>query len=69
MSDPKLHIKKIGYLAATQSFDEKTEVVLLLGNLLKKDMNSKNNFEVALALDCLSNVVTEELANVLVSDV
>ena len=69
MSDPRLHVKKIGYLAATQSFDEKTEVVLLLGNLLKKDMSSKSNFEVALALDCLSNVVTEELANVLVSDV
>ena len=41
MSDPRLHVKKIGYLAATQSFDEKTEVVLLLGNLLKKDMNSQ----------------------------
>lgn len=69
MSNPKLYIKKIGYLAATQSFDENTEVVLLLGNLLKKDMGSKDMFAVALALDCLANLVTEELANVLVTDV
>ena len=69
MSNPKLYIKKIGYLAATQSFDENTEVVLLLGNLLKKDMGSKDMFAVAHALDCLANLVTEELANVLVTDV
>ena len=69
MSSPRLHVKKIGYLAATQSFDENTEVLLLLGNLLKKDMSSTSQLEVALALDCLANVVTEELANVLIADV
>jgi hypothetical protein len=36
MSSSKFHIKQIGYLAASQSFDKDTDVLMLCTNLLKK---------------------------------
>lgn len=36
MSSSKSHLKSVGYLAATQSFNEDTDVLMLTTNLLKK---------------------------------
>lgn len=36
MSSPKVHLKSIGYLAAAQSFEQDTDVLMLTTNLLKK---------------------------------
>lgn len=36
MSSPKFHLKTVGYLAAGQSFNEDTDVLMLTTNLLKK---------------------------------
>lgn len=36
MSSPRLHLKSVGYLAATQSFQQDTDVLMLTTNLLKK---------------------------------
>jgi len=36
MSSPRIHLKTVGYLAATQSFDQETDVLMLTTNLLKK---------------------------------
>lgn len=36
MSSPKYHQKRIGYLAAVQSFRPDTEVLMLATNLIKK---------------------------------
>lgn len=36
MSSPKFHLKSMGYLAATQSFEQDTDVLMLTTNLLKK---------------------------------
>lgn len=36
MSSPKIHLKTVGYLAATQSFNQDTDVLMLTTNLLKK---------------------------------
>lgn len=36
MSSPKVHLKSIGYLAAAQSFNQDTDVLMLTTNLLKK---------------------------------
>lgn len=36
MTSTKYHIKSIGYLAASQSFDKETEVAVLVVNLVKK---------------------------------
>lgn len=36
MSSPRLHLKSVGYLAAIQSFQQDTDVLMLTTNLLKK---------------------------------
>ncbi|KAG8757361.1 AP-3 complex subunit delta [Serendipita sp. 396] len=61
MSSQKYHLKTIGYLAASQSFSEHTDVLMLTTNLLKKDLSS-NPADVALALNGLSHFVTSDLA-------
>ena len=38
MSTQNVKYKRVGYLAATQSFGDDTDVVLLIPNLLKKDL-------------------------------
>lgn len=36
MSSSKVHLKTVGYLAAAQSFEQDTDVLMLTTNLLKK---------------------------------
>jgi len=36
MSSPKFQYKRIGYLAAAQSFNKDTDVLMLCTNLIKK---------------------------------
>lgn len=75
MSDTRFAYKRIGYLAASQSFTQNTDVILLCTNLLKKEMNNAvgpgtvGMYEAGLAINCLSNIVTEDLAKDLISDV
>lgn len=69
MSTTNVKYKRVGYLAACQSFGDDTDVVLLIPNLLKKDLASPNPAEAALAISCLGNIVTPELSQTLVADV
>ena len=69
MSTQKLLHKIVGYQAAAQSFNENTDVMLLITNLLKKDLISTNPTERSMGLDCLSNIATLDLARDLVADV
>lgn len=68
MSSPRFAHKRIGYLAASQGFTQDTDVILLTTNLLKKELRgaiggSMNGvYEAGLAVNCISNIVTEELA-------
>jgi len=41
MSSAKFHLKSVGYLAAVQSFDQDTDVLMLTTNLLKKVSSGK----------------------------
>ncbi|KAF5934178.1 hypothetical protein HYC85_030349 [Camellia sinensis] len=68
-SSPRFHHKQIGYLAASQSFNSSTDVLLLLTNQLRKDLNSINEFEVSLALECLSIICTIDLARDLTPEI
>lgn len=36
MASPRFHLKELGYLAASQCFNEDTDVLILATNLLKK---------------------------------
>ena len=67
MSSPRFAQKRIGYLAASQGFTQDTDVILLTTNLLKKELRGANGgatrvYEAGLAINCISNIVTEELA-------
>ncbi|GMI07534.1 hypothetical protein TrLO_g8250 [Triparma laevis f. longispina] len=68
MSSQRFGHKRVGYLAAAQSFNEETDVILLTTNLLKKEFKSSNIYEVGLAINCLSNIVTPDLARELLPD-
>lgn len=69
MSSPRFAQKRIGYLAASQGFTQGTDVILLTTNLLKKELRGAavgssmtGIYEAGLAINCTSNIVTEELA-------
>jgi len=66
MSSPRFAHKRIGYLAACQGFNQNTEVILLTTNLLQKELRRADlgmgMYETGLAINCISNIVTEELA-------
>jgi AP-3 complex subunit delta len=69
MSSTLFKYKRIGFLAASQSFDENTDVIIMTTQLFKKTLQSSNFYEQGLALSCLSNICTPDLARDILSDV
>mmetsp|Transcript_13321 Transcript_13321/g.28903 ORF Transcript_13321/g.28903 Transcript_13321/m.28903 type:complete len:1049 (+) Transcript_13321:206-3352(+) len=77
MSSPRFALKRIGYLAACQGLDQpdRSPVVLLTTNLLKKELrgatvggSGENMYHAGVAINCLSNIVTEDLGRELLPD-
>ncbi|KAL9103014.1 MAG: hypothetical protein Q9163_001904 [Psora crenata] len=68
MSSQKYLQKRVGYLAAVQSFRPDTEVLMLATNLLKKDISSSLPYTVSLPLVTLPHIITSSLALSLLSD-
>ncbi|CAK7263246.1 AP-3 complex subunit delta [Sporothrix epigloea] len=62
MSSQKLQQKRIGYLAAVQSFRSDTEVLMLATNLLKKDLSATSPITIQLPIVTLPHVITPSLA-------
>ncbi|KAI8984777.1 adaptin N terminal region-domain-containing protein [Mycotypha africana] len=62
MSSAKFLHKRTGYLAATVSFQQDTDVLMLTTNLIKKDLASPNIVDISIALNGLSHIVTPDLA-------
>ncbi|XP_037068745.1 AP-3 complex subunit delta-1-like [Pollicipes pollicipes] len=69
MSSPKFTYKRIGYLAASQSFHPDTEVLMLTTNMIRKDLNSQTQYDSAVALTSLSCFISTDLARDLANDV
>jgi len=69
MSHSKFAFKRIGYLAAAQSFDDDTDVLLLTTNQFQKALTSGQQYEIGLALNCLASIVTPDLGRDLVATV
>ncbi|EZA48333.1 AP-3 complex subunit delta-1 [Ooceraea biroi] len=69
MSSAKFTYKRIGYLAASQSFHEHTELLMLTTNMIRKDLNSQNQYDAGLALSGLSCFISPDLARDLVHDI
>lgn len=68
MSSPKYLQKRVGYLAAVQSFRPETEVLMLAENLLKKDLTSPLPPTISLPLAAIPHVISPSMANSLLSD-
>ncbi|KAF2098947.1 Adaptor protein complex AP-3 delta subunit [Rhizodiscina lignyota] len=68
MSSQKYIQKRVGYLAAVQSFRPDTEVLMLAENLLKKDLNSATPTTISLPLQAIPHVISPSMANSLLSD-
>jgi len=69
MASPRFRGRRIGYLAAALSFGPTTDVAILTANAFKKDFVSKIMFDSGIALNCLANMVTPDVAVSIVSDV
>ena len=72
MSAKELRLKRIGYLAAAQSFTQHSSVasvIMMATSLFQKDLKSMNPLVICLALDTLSNIATPSLAQATVNTV
>ncbi|KAF2671414.1 Adaptor protein complex AP-3 delta subunit [Microthyrium microscopicum] len=68
MSSSIYEEKRVGYLAAIQSFRPDTEVLMLAENLLKKDLMSSGQNIIALPLAAIPHVINPSMANSLLSE-
>lgn len=78
MSSPRFALKRVGYLAACQGLDQpdRSPVVLLTTNLLQKELRGanvnanggENIYHAGLAINCLSNIATEDLGQALLPE-
>lgn len=69
MASAKYHHKHVGYLAAAQCFSADTDVLILATNMIKKDLQSSQPLDVAVALNGLAHIATPDLARHLGPDV
>ncbi|XP_038048656.1 AP-3 complex subunit delta-1-like isoform X1 [Patiria miniata] len=68
MSSSKFTFKRIGYLAASQSFHEGTDVLMLTTNMIRKDINSTNQYDASVAMNGLACFTSPDLARDLAND-
>ncbi|KAF2757039.1 Adaptor protein complex AP-3 delta subunit [Pseudovirgaria hyperparasitica] len=69
ISSQKFAQKRVGYLAAVQSFRQDTEVLMLAENQLKKDLTSPSLTTISLPLIAVPHVINPSMANSLLSDI
>ncbi|CAK9436522.1 uncharacterized protein LODBEIA_P10800 [Lodderomyces beijingensis] len=69
LASPRFADKRLGYLACMLILDENQEVLTLLTNSLDNDMQHPNSYIVGLALCCLGNIASPELARDLYTNV
>ncbi|KAI4454760.1 delta adaptin-related [Holotrichia oblita] len=69
MSSGKFTLKRIGYLAASQSFHCDSELLMLTTNMIRKELNSQTQYEAGLALTSLSCYISTDLARDLSNDI
>lgn len=69
MSAVKFTSKRVGYLAASQCFHPDSELIMLTTNMIRKDLNSQNQFDAGVALSGLSCFISADLSRDLCNDI
>lgn len=69
VAQPRFSDKRLGYLGIMLLLDESQEVLTLVTNSLKNDMNHSNMYVVGLALCTFANISSEEMSRDLVNEV
>lgn len=69
MSSSKFTYKRVGYLAASNSFHEGLDILMLTTNMIRKDLCSMQMYDAGIALTGFSCFVTPDLARDLANDV
>ena len=69
MSSARFRGKRIGFIAAAETFTETTDVLLLTTNLFRKSFASSTPHEASAAAGCLARIATPDLARDLIGDV
>ncbi|KAK4689056.1 AP-1 complex subunit gamma-1, partial [Tremellales sp. Uapishka_1] len=69
VASPRFSDKRLGYLGIMLLLDENQEVLTLVTNSLKNDMNHSNMYAVGLALCTFANISSEEMSRDLCNEV
>jgi len=69
VASPRFADKKLGYLGIMLLLDENTELLTMVTNSLKNDMNHANMYIVGLALCTFANISSEEMSRDLANEV
>ncbi|GAB0092254.1 AP-3 complex subunit delta [Sergentomyia squamirostris] len=69
MSSSKFTCKRVGYLAASQCFHPDSELLMLTTNMVRKDLNSQNQYDAGVALSGLSCFISADLSRDLSNDI
>ncbi|CCO31837.1 AP-1 complex subunit gamma-1 AltName: Full=Clathrin assembly protein complex 1 gamma large chain [Rhizoctonia solani AG-1 IB] len=69
VASPRFSDKRLGYLGIMLLLDENQEVLMLVTNSLKNDMNHSNMYAVGLALCTFANIAGEEMSRDLCNEV